>query len=170
MHRIEKLKSPLAIKLHFYYGVLSIFLSPSAGSTFNFDFQCIGQDRQVSLLKRISIHCSLLIAHANANELELSGECDSQQDPQGSIIWLGFLRRFVSAQIFYVYGDDEFEIYIARVLGELTKERAMEVLPMLHTLMFKESYQFHLLVTTILKPFIDARQLSDHPVIVQWCP
>ena len=65
-------------------------------------------------------------------------------------------------------GTEELSIHIPRVLGELDREGGAEVLPMLHTLTFS---RFHFIcreVTRLLKPFVDARQQSGHPVAVGW--
>jgi hypothetical protein len=55
------------------------------------------------------------------------------------------------------------------VLGELARESAAEVLPMVHTLRLSlnKYHEVGYLVTTSLKPFIDARQLSGQPVEVR---
>ena len=59
------------------------------------------------------------------------------------------------------------EVHIARVLGELDKERAAEVLPMLHRLVFVPFELIDTVVIPLLKPFLDARQQSGRPVTVE---
>jgi len=63
--------------------------------------------------------------------------------------------------------SSELQVHIARVLGELDREGVAEVLPMLHTLIFRRFYIIDKEVIPLLKPFIDARQQSGHPVAVK---
>jgi len=60
--------------------------------------------------------------------------------------------------------DDEFELEseIARVLGELTAERAAKV----YAVVLHGSEHAKPLVTWLLQPFIDGRQLSNHLVAI----
>ena len=78
--------------------------------------------------------------------------------------WLEFLHPFNAVQILHARGSPpqyRLSIHIARVLGELAGERAVEVLPMLHTLELNRH-----MVTPMLKSFIDARQSLGHPVVI----
>jgi hypothetical protein len=83
------------------------------------------------------------------------------------MLWFEILRLFNEVQTLCVW-DEELGIYIALLLRDLTgeRERVAEVLPMLHTLMFRSFYQALPFVTPYLKPFIDARQLSGRPVAI----
>jgi len=82
--------------------------------------------------------------------------------------WLGFLRLFNSVQVLDVSDNNsELGVHIARVLGELDREGAAEVLPMLHTLIFIRFHDIHRVVIPLLRPFLDARQELGHPVMVQ---
>lgn len=69
-------------------------------------------------------------------------------------------------QIFDVDGE-ELVVHIARMFGELDREGAAEVLPMLHTLILFRFYVIHEQVIPLLKPFLDACQQSGHPVTVE---
>jgi hypothetical protein len=101
------------------------------------------------------------------DELELRSSHDMQLHREDSTLWLEVLGLFSDVQILFVY-DDGLEVDIARVLGGLTGERAVEMLPMLHTLVLNAFDDVEHLVTPLLKPFIDTRQLSDHPVVVPY--
>jgi hypothetical protein len=78
---------------------------------------------------------------------------------------LQFLLPFDTVQVLDV-SDDLLGIDFAYVLSELTAERAAELLPMLHTIVFYELEEPS--VTRLLTRFIDARKVSDRPVAVSW--
>jgi len=123
---------------------------------------------QHSVLKQIYTQTLPLLSHAKVLVLALRSNLNFrlEADQQDSMIWLGFLRLFNEVQTLWVCGD-VLEVYIARVLGELTGERAAEVLPMLHTLKFLGFCPVGPSLTQLLKLFIDARQLLGRPVVVQ---
>jgi hypothetical protein len=76
--------------------------------------------------------------------------------------FLEFLHLFNAVQTLHVTGHCV-KTHIARMLGELSREKAAEVLPMLHTLGdFHDAEQL-----VALKPFIDACQLSGRPVVTR---
>ena len=63
---------------------------------------------------------------------------------------------------------------IARVLGERTDERAADVLPMLDTIMWLDKTccdpvwdQVKSWLFPLVQPFVDARKLLGHPVVVK---
>jgi hypothetical protein len=78
--------------------------------------------------------------------------------------WLELLNPFVSVKSLYV--DERLGPPVAHVLQELAGERVMEVLPALHDL-FLEGLQPSGSVQEALKPFVAARQGSNHPVVIQ---
>ncbi len=78
--------------------------------------------------------------------------------------WLELLNPFVSVKSLYV--DERLGPSVAQVLQELAGERIMEVLPALHDL-FLEGLQPSGSVQEALKPFVAARQCSNHPVVIQ---
>jgi hypothetical protein len=77
---------------------------------------------------------------------------------------LEFLNSFVSVKSLYV--SEMLGPFVVQVLQELTGERIMEVLPALHDL-FLEGLQPSGFVQEALKPFLAARQGSNHPVVIQ---
>jgi len=90
------------------------------------------------------------------------------QPDQDSTLWLGFFQPFNAVQSLYFYDQDSMS-QIAHVLGDLTEERAAEVLPMLRTIVWYGSCNWDEVepcVIPLLQPFIDARELSSHPVEV----
>lgn len=83
------------------------------------------------------------------------------------MLWLEIFCLFNEVQTPCVW-DEELGIYIALLLRDLSgeRERVAEVLPMLHTLMFRGFYPALPFVTPYLRPLIDARQLSGRPVAI----
>ena len=133
----------------------------SVDSGFFLEFKCTGLDKQISLLEQFWSQCLPLRPHVS--ELELSKTYNMQKELPSSIPWLGFLRSFNVLQVLSLH-DEELEMEVARVLGELSGESVVEVLPMLHTLRFGQVKS----LGTLLKPFTDARELSGHPVTMDW--
>ena len=151
-----------------------IFALPSNHGNFYLEFQCTGLYRQLSLLSHIFTQCLPLFSHICHLYLEVE-DCALQLDERDSIHWLELLRSFNAVQILEVIAPAlrySLEIHIARVLGELTSaagefpERATEVLPIMHTLVLSGLHPVGYLMTPLLKPFVDARQLSGQPVEV----
>ena len=162
---MEKLKSALWAGMVFHEGGIEVSMSSSVGGSLFLEFMCTGLDKQVSLLEQFWTQCLPL---RSVGKLELSKTYNMQKDQQIPIPWLGFVRPFNALQILCLQ-DEEFEMELARVLGELSGESVVEVLPMLHTLKlgrFDRVEPFKLV--TSLKPFIDTRQLSGHPVTMEW--
>jgi len=166
---IEKFKPSNAAttSVRFNHDAIVVSLSSSDGGNFlELGFRCDVSASQHSVLKQIYTQPLPLLNHAKVLVLALLPNLRLEADQQDSMIWLGFLRLFNEVQTLWVCGD-VLEGYIARVLGELTGERAAEVLPMLHTLKFLGFYLVGPSLTQSLKPFIDVRQLSGRPVVVQ---
>ena len=166
IHRIEKLKTLHEADIGFYdHGTdISLTSKRSAGGRLRLEFKCDGLDRQLSLLEQVFSQCLPLLSHVGVLELfDHDGQPD--QDPT---LWLAFLQPFNAVQSLLFYDQDSVT-QIARVLGELTEERAAEVLPMLRAIIWCGSCEWDRVeqwVAPLLQPFIDARELSGHPVEV----
>ena len=167
VHRTERFKTLTDAKVHFGDYEVRVYVSRSVDRTFLLGFRTFQLAAQLSLLEQVFTRCFPLF---HVNELVLRRDDDPipLADQQNSELWLGLLRPFNAVQVLYFF-DDELEVQVARVLGDLTGVRTAEVLPMLHTLVSKEfeSDRVEPLVTPLLKPFIDARQLWGHPVTVR---
>lgn len=161
--RGESFKPFVEAHVDFCNHFMDICLVPSDEFFFAMRFQPTGFDRQLSLLEQIYTQFSLLLCHVS--HLYLRRETNPLPIQPDSALWLGILRPFNAVQILFISGD-ELELEIPRVLGELAAERAVEVLPMLHTVVLMCPHPVRPLVTSLLKPFIDARRHSDHPVTV----
>lgn len=161
---IEKFVPPFKTAVYFFVDAVRVFIFLSHDNFFILQPQCKGLDRQLSSLEQIFTQCSSIFSHVVGLRLEGNG------DPQGnqSKSWLRCLRPFNAVKTLCV-GDDyeELQLHIARVLGELGGEGAAEVFPMLHTLIFNQCYSIRTELIPLLKPFIDARQQSGHPVVVE---
>jgi len=81
-----------------------------------------------------------------------------------TILWLDLLNSFVSVKSLYV--SEALRPLVNPALRELTGERVTEVLPVLQNL-FLEGFQPSEPVLEAIEPFLAARQISDHPIVVQ---
>ena len=153
---MEKLESALFASIDLHKDRIAVYLLSSA--TGSLEFTCTGLEKQISLLEQFWTQC---LPHVG--RLRLWKTYNMQKDQQSAIPWLGFLRSCNALQVLYLH-DEELEMEVARVLGELSGESVVEVLPMLHTLTLDKFDR----VEPLLKPFIDARQLSGHPVTMEW--
>ena len=164
IHRIQKFKPPIEAYVFFCCDAVSVFLFVSRDTSFFLQPQCTGIDRQLSSLEQIYTQCSSIFSRAVKLHISWGGGAQVYQ----SMSWLGCLRPFNSVQILHVSdGKEELLIHIARVLGELDGEGAVEVLPILHTLTFSRFHFIRREVVPLLKPFVDARRQSGHPVAVE---
>ena len=97
------------------------------------------------------------------------GEESPGQARQGNGIdptqFLELFHPFPAMQRLHI--DSNLVPLVARALQELTGESVTEVLPSLHTLVFKGSSPSGSMQKDI-QGFIAARQNSDHPVHVEW--
>jgi hypothetical protein len=161
---MEKLNLPLLASIVFHADGIEVSMSSSVGGSLFLEFTCTGLDKQISLLERFWTQC--LPLRSRVRELELSKTYNLHKDQQNAIPWLGFLRPFNASQTLYLR-DGELGVEIAHVLGEHSRQSILEVLPMLYTLKLDRFDQVGPLMTS-LKPFIDARRLSGHPVTMEW--
>jgi hypothetical protein len=168
VHRTERFKTLTDAEVHFGDYEVRVYISPSVDGALLLEFGTSGLAKQLLLLDRVFTRRFPL---SHVDELVLGRDDDPIPlgDQQNFDLWVGFLRPFNALEVLYFF-DDEIEIQVARVLGDLTGVKTAEVLPMLHTLVFKgfDSDRVEPLVTPLLKPFIDARLLWGHPVTVRW--
>jgi len=165
IHRMEKFKTPHKADIDFYdHGADISLLSGLFDDCLHLEFECNGLDRQLSLLEQVFSQCFPLLSHVDTLEL-----FDHNMQPdQDSTLWLAFLRPFHAVRSLNFYDQDSMS-QIAHVLGDLTEERAAEVLPMLRTIVWYGLCDWDEVepwVIPLLQPFIDARELSGHPVEV----
>ena len=164
IHRIKKFKTPHKADIDFRHHRADISLTSGCliGGDLHLEFERHGLDRQLSLLEQVFSQCFPLLSHVGTLEL-----FDHNMQPyRGSTLWLAFLRPFNAVRSLLFY-DEGSLFQIAHVLGDLTEERAAEVLPMLRTIVWCGSCDWDEVeawVVPLLQPFIDAREISGHPV------
>jgi len=164
---LKRFKTPYKAAIEFHdYGVDISLTSGCLGSRghLHLEFECDGLDRQLSLLEQVFSQCFTLLSHVGALQLF---DHDTQPD-QDSTLWLAFLRPFDAVRSL-IFSDQDSMSQIAHVLGDLTEERAAEVLPTLHTIEWWGLCDWNEVepwVIPPLQPFIDAREQLGHPVEV----
>jgi hypothetical protein len=77
--------------------------------------------------------------------------------------WLELFHPFIAVRNLYV--AKQFVPFVTTALRELTGERTTEVLPVLNNL-FLEGFEPPGPVQEAMKPFVSARQLSNHPIVI----
>jgi len=77
--------------------------------------------------------------------------------------WLELLDTFTALKNLYL--TDEIAQRVCKALQELSSEMATEVLPALRNLFIDDSQSFKHIQRAI-RPFVTARQLSGHPMVV----
>ena len=159
IHDSEIFKSPLLSTVEVSPQGIEVTMLSSRDDYLFLKTHCSGLDTQLSWARQICTQLLPLLFHID--ELHLWSDYDTQLHRQDSMLWLEILSLFSDVLVVSACGGG-LEVDIARVLGGLPGERAIEMLPMLQSL---ELGRFDD-VKPLLKPFIDARQLSDHPVVV----
>jgi len=171
LRRVENFKPPLTADIHFHDCTVGASEAVSlSGCNFFLRLHRDWLFRKLVMLEQIFSQCFPHTSHVLRLRLKLNKEYNSEESepgPQVSALWLRFLQIFNAVQILDVI-DEELVHDIAYVLGELTGERAAEVLPLLRTVVFHGPGYIRPSVNHLLGPFIDARKLSDHPVAVSW--
>jgi hypothetical protein len=124
---------------------------------------CSRLNWQVSSMAQICIQCSSLLSRAE--RLDLCQDSFLLSEWQVTAPWVTLFHTLRTVRTVYVSGRLLVPL-VARVLGELTEERATEVLPVLDTLVLGVSRPVRPL-QSIIRPFFTTRQRSNHPVTVQ---
>lgn len=166
IHCTEAFKPPARAMVQFFCDAVDVVILPSHGHGAYClrQLHCTGIDKQLSSLEQVLTQCPSIFSHTVRLRLNWRGDSEINQP----MSWLGCLRRFKGVQILHVTdGNEELTVHIARMLGELGGEGASEVLPTLHTLILRRFHTIHEVLISLLKPFLDARQRSGHPVKVE---
>jgi hypothetical protein len=171
IHHTKQLKRPIHAEAQFYEDTFSFWVRPpewvSCGVS-SLLIQCTGLDKQISLFEQICTQCShvisvgvleLLFHSAGPWHYILVGQ-------QSSARLLEALHLFDVVETLFIDGD-ELLITVANALGNVTPERAAEVLPMLHTIEGRNKWGIPAVIEAI-SPFLDARWETDHPVDMEW--
>jgi hypothetical protein len=167
VHHIKNLKPPFAADVGLYEDSTVISLSSPVNNQLCLEFQCPESDNQLSWLK--GMYPQLLPFLSQIGNLELfNHDLDAPVD-QDSTLWLEFLGQFSAVKTMMIIDQNSLS-QVARVLGELTDERAAEVLPVLDSIVWFDQTiwdQVKAWLFPLVQPFVDTRQLLGRPVVVR---
>jgi hypothetical protein len=128
------------------------------------DILCEERDWQLSSLAHV---CNQHLPLSSVEQLIVCelyrGTSLHWKDDMDSSQWLDLFHPFIAVQNLYV--AKQFVPFVTAALRELTEERTMEVLPVLDNL-FLEGFEPLGPVHEAMKPFLSARQLSNHPIAI----
>jgi len=145
-----------------------VVASLRSSSTFGMNISCKVSDWPLESMTRLCNQLGPLLSQVEC--LEICGEdwdtldvLDEQewQETVDDPDWLGLLRPFVSVKSLYM--SDRLGSIVGEVLEKVTGERVTEVLPALKNLFIKGIWPSEETMPT----FVSARQLYDHPIVVQ---
>jgi hypothetical protein len=167
--RAEGLKPLNQAEVRLYPSVIRVVLRSPVGSpspaAFGLDITCKVSDWQVSSMARVFGQLLSLLSQVERLDIcESFGDELEWQDNTDHTLWLDLLNPFVSVKSLYV--SETQQPLVNPALRELTGERVTEVLPVLQNL-FLEGFQPSEPVLDAIEPFLAARQISDHPIVVQ---
>jgi hypothetical protein len=132
---------------------------------FELEIRCEEPGWQLSSMAEIcNKHLPFL---SKVDQLNICGSSRIQperKDEVDSSQWLELFRPFSAVRVLYVFR--RLESVVAAALLELKGERTMEVLPELQSLCLDELEPSGS-AQDVMQPFVSARQLSDHPIVVQ---
>ncbi|KAH9960046.1 hypothetical protein BGW80DRAFT_82885 [Lactifluus volemus] len=119
---------------------------------------CDALDWQVSGLTQIFVQFSTFLSNVDRCGVRWTKKTRPLEDDMDHTQWLELFLPFTSVQTLGI--RSKLDSLISPALNELTGDRVMEVLPALHTLSVYGK-------KSLYEPFITARQLSNHPVILE---
>ena len=130
---------------------------------FGFGIRCERPDWQLSSMVQIFGQQLPLLSHVEHLHIYPEHRAWMDNPDMDSSLWLELFRLFIAVQSLRVSG--KLVPLVAAALQELSGEKAVEVLPALHSLSLEGPGP--VLVPKGIKTFVAARELSDHPVAVQ---
>ena len=122
-------------------------------------------DQQISWIAQLCNRLSLLLSHVKW--LEISGDADSQVEPQDGVQstqWLELFLPFTAVQSLYV--SQKLGPLVTRALQELAGKKAIGILPSLCYLSLGALSRVGRL-RKFIERFVAARRLPDRPVVVE---
>jgi hypothetical protein len=149
---------------------INFILGSRTPSQFELGVTCERLDWQLSSMTQIFGHQLPLLSHVEHFEIrepnysfnkQIGLEDDPDMDPSQ---WLELFRLLVSVKSLYV--SERLVNRVAAALKEVTGEMIIEVLPALRRLSL-EGLQPSGPVQDAIKPFVAARHLINHPVVIQ---
>ena len=132
---------------------------------FTLAIHCDRLDYQVSSMTQV---CRELSPHLSfVEELDMAhfATFPASRNDMDSMQWLELFHPFIAVQSLFAEG--ELALLIASALQDLTGDRATEVLPALCDL-FLGGLEPSGSLWEAIQPFVTTRQLSDHPVAIEF--
>jgi hypothetical protein len=152
------------------HAVLTFFINNyginlSLPTELSLEVACRGVDWQVPVMAQICNQLSLVLSIVEQLDIQVDpGREPTWQIDMEEAQWLELFRPFTAVRTLRI--SRRMQLFIVPALQELTGERATEVLPALDSL-YLAGYQPSGSGQQAIKPFIAARQNSDHPVAVR---
>jgi hypothetical protein len=126
---------------------------------------CCRPDWQVSSMAQLCAQLPALTSRVE--QLDVRKGCISRAkwpEDMESAQWLELFEPFVAVERLSILKLGQL---VVPALGELTKERASDILPAMRRLSFR-GLEANSLIKDDLKPFVSARRSSNHPISVLW--
>lgn len=163
--KISKLLGQVEVYVISEY-IVAIFRSSIGPALFYLEFRGSGLPAQLAIMVHLSAHQPPLFSHAESLQLFVLPKEKGWWEVLTP--WLGLLRLFTAVHTLRLFAGATVS-YTAHVLGEFGGERATEVLPALRTieLVCCDSESVVSESLCLLKPFLFARDESEHPVEVR---
>jgi F-box-like len=126
---------------------------------------CCRPDWQVSSMAQLCAQLPALTSRVE--QLDVRKGCISRAkwpEDMESAQWLELFDPFVAVERLSILKLGQL---VVPALGELTRERASDILPAMRRLLFR-GLEANSLIKDDLKPFVSARRSSNHPISVLW--
>ena len=164
--RTEILKSINLGSIEFLSDVVkTTFTSPVGRGKLELGISCCRPDWQVSSMAQLCAQLPALTSRVE--QLDVRRGCISRAkwpEDMESVQWLELFEPFVAVEKLSILKLGQL---VVPALGELTRERASEILPAMRRLLFR-GLEANSLVKDDLKPFVSARRSFNHPISVFW--
>jgi hypothetical protein len=164
--RTEILKSLNLGSIEFLSGVVkTTFTSPVGRGKLELGISCCRPDWQVSSMAQLCAQLPALTSRVE--QLDVRKGCISRAkwpEDMESTQWLELFDPFTAVERLSILKLGQL---VVPALGELTRERASDILPAMRSLLFR-GLEANSLIKDDLKPFVSARRSSNHPISVFW--
>jgi len=164
--RTEILKSLNLGSIEFLSNVVKTTLtSPVGRGKLELGISCRRPDWQVSSMAQLCAQLPALTSRVE--QLDVRKGCITRAkwpEDMESAQWLELFEPFVAVERLSILKLGQL---VVPALGELTGERASDVLPAMRSLLFR-GLDANSLIKDDVKPFVFARRSSDHPISVLW--
>lgn len=164
--RTEMLKALSRAEVQFLSDVVKITLSSTAGrGKLEFSISCCKPDWQVSSMAQLCGQLSALVSRVE--QLEVRKGCIPRSrwpEDMECTQWLELFDPFVAVEML---GIQKVGQLVVPALCELTGERTTDVLPVMRSLSLR-GLEATSPIKDDLRPFVSARQNSNHPITLLW--